>query len=529
MRCIREVFLAVLFSMAVSGAGAQTLRIAMTASDLPTAGGIPDEGAEGVRFAGYTIYDALINWDFTHPSQIAGLTPGLATEWHVDPSNHDRWVLTLRHGVKFHDGSDFNADAVIFSFNRSFDDKAPYYDAAEAAFNKGFMPMYDHIEKIDADHVAIWTKYPFSAFPFMLTHVLIVSPAQYAKDGDSWIRFRTQPSGTGPFKVVKVTPHISMELARNDNYWDKTRTPKLERLILYPMPEPTTRLAALRSGQVDWIEAPPPDAIPSLKAAGFQVVTWPYPHSWPYFLYEGANSPLSDKRVRQALNYAIDREGLVKLLNGTATPAVGMYMPGDKYFGAPSQHYAYDPAKAKELLKQAGYGPDHPLTLKVMISQAGSGQMMPVPMNEYLQQNLQPFGVNLEFDVVDWATMLVADRNPATSRLAHGDIAMNISWSYSDPTSLFRYFATASIPPKGYNWGAVSNPKIDQLLSQAFATFDEAKRDALLAQAHAIVVDDADWLFVVHDLDPRAMSAKVKGFVPAQSWFQDFTHVTVER
>jgi ABC-type transport system substrate-binding protein len=112
-------------------------------------------------------------------------------------------------------------------------------------------------------------------------------------------------------------------MSRNEGYWDKVRIPKLAKMILIPMPEATTRLATLRAGQVDWIEVPPADAIESLKSAGFQISLWPYPDTWPYVLNTTGNSPFRDKRVRQAANFAIDRDGLVKLLNGTAEPASG--------------------------------------------------------------------------------------------------------------------------------------------------------------------------------------------------------------
>ena len=98
-------------------------------------------------------------------------------------------------------------------------------------------------------------------------------------------------------------------MTRNEEYWDKTRIPKLQKMIVMPMPEATTRLAALRSGQVDWIEVPPPDAIPSLQAAGFTISLWPYPHTYPYVLNTLPTSPFNDVRVRQAANYAIDRQG----------------------------------------------------------------------------------------------------------------------------------------------------------------------------------------------------------------------------
>ena len=124
-------------------------------------------------------------------------------------------------------------------------------------------------------------------------------------------------------------------------------------MILFPMPEPTTRLAALRSGQVDWIEVPPPDAVPSLKAAGFEIVTNSYPHVWPWVLNLGKpDGPWADVRVRRAINYCTNREGLVTLLNGLAEPAVGIYHKSDPYFGQPREQYGYDPDKAKALLKE---------------------------------------------------------------------------------------------------------------------------------------------------------------------------------
>jgi peptide/nickel transport system substrate-binding protein len=507
-------------------ASAQTLRVAMTASDLPTIGGIPDNGSEGYRFCGYPVYDALVNWDFSHPEQMAGLTPGLATDWHAEEADPRRWIFTLRPGVTFHDGTPVTADALIWNFGRIFDDKAPQYDGAQAAIVKVSVPMLERWEKLDDSHIALTTKFPFSPFPALITRVLFVSPTQYGKAG-SWANFMKAPAGTGPFKVVKVTPRVAIELARNDGYWDKTRVPQLEKLVLIPMPEATTRLAALRSGQVDWIEVPPPDAIPSLKEAGFQIVLKPYPHLWPWVLSQAEGSPFRDKRVRLALNYAIDRDGLVKLLNGTAVPARGFYDPAHVSFGQPHEHFTYDPDKAKALLAEAGFSPDKPVKAKIMISTSGSGQMMPLPMNELLQQQLRPLGFDIEFDVVDWGTMLVAFRNPPNAPMSHGDHGNNISLPYGDQSFIYRFFDSAAFPPNGANWGNWSDPRVDALLDRAFRNFDQAESDRLVGEAHALLVDEAAWLYIVHDLNPRALSPRVTGFVPAQSWFQDFTHVTV--
>ena len=506
----------------------QTLRIAMTASDIPTTTGIPNNGGEGFRFLGFPAFDGLINWDFTRPDQIAGLTPGLAAAWKIDESDHTRWIFSLRDGVLFHDGSALTADAVIWNLDRFYNEKSPQFDAPASAIVRSFVNMLDHYHKIDDRTIAIYTKSPFSFFPYMVPTMLMVSPAQWEKAGRSWTEFAKTPAGTGPFRITKVVPGQFVEMSRNESYWDTSRTPKLSKLVLIPMPEATTRLAALRSGQVDWIEVPPPDAIPLLKGAGFQISLWPYPHVWPYIFNVTEKSAFHDRRIRQAFNYAIDRDELAKFLNGTAKPAYGVYPSENPYFGKPEHHYGHDQEKAKALLTEAGYGPDHPLEAKVMISTSGSGQMVPLPMNEILQQQVQPVGFKLDFDVVDWGTMLVVKRTDPSAAVAHGVDALNNSLGFADPASMFRYFSKTSFSPNGINWGHYTDPRVDELLVQAQQSFDSEQELELLAQAHAIVVDEAPWAFIVHDLNPRAMSPKVQGFQPAQSWYQDFTKVTVQ-
>jgi peptide/nickel transport system substrate-binding protein len=512
-------------ALAASGG---TLRIAMTAADLPSAHGIPNNGFEGYRFLGYPPYDALVNWDLRHnPDKPADITPGLFTAWKIDEASPLRWIFTVRQGVKFHDGSDFNADAVIWNLQRVYDEKSPHYDAPAAPIVKAAVSMLDTYEKVDDKTIVLTTKYPFSFFPYLLTRLLMVSPAQYDAVGKNWAAFGKKPSGTGPFKITRVVPGQFIEMVRNENYWDKERIPKLEKLVVSPMAEATTRIAALRSGQVDWIEVPAPDSIPSLKAAGDVVTLWPYPHTWPYVLNTEAGSIFSDVRVRQAVNYAIDREGLCKLLNGTAKPAVGLYPPGNPLFGDPTQKYTYDPAKAKALLTAAGYGPGKPAKAKIMISTSGSGQMLPIQMNEFLQQNFTAVGMDIDFDVVEWGTMLVAIRSDPTATQSHGDQGINISLSSVDPSTMFRYYAKDSFSPTNYNWGHWDNAEVTAILKQAQASFDPAEQMKILAAAHSKIVDDAAWLFIVHDLNPRAMSKKVQGFVPVQSWFIDFTQISM--
>jgi ABC-type transport system substrate-binding protein len=148
-------------------------------------------------------------------------------------------------------------------------------------------------------------------------------------------------------------------------------------------------------------------------------------------------------------------------------------------------------------------------------------------MNEFVQQNMKAVDIDLDFDVVEWGTMLVAVRSDPKSAPSHGDQGINISLSSIEPSTMFRYYSIDSFSPTNFNWGHFANEKVTALLRSAQATFDEAEQTKLLAEAHAMVVDEAAWLFMVHDLNPRAMSKNVHGFQPVQSWFVDLTTITV--
>ena len=135
-------------------APSQVLRIAMTASDLPTVTGIPNNGGEGFRFLGYPAYDGVINWDYTHVDQTADATPGLFESWTVDPGNPTRWIFTLRGGVTFHDGSPLVMDDIVWNLRRVWDDKSPQYDAPAAPIVRATVTMLDRWEKLDDGKIA---------------------------------------------------------------------------------------------------------------------------------------------------------------------------------------------------------------------------------------------------------------------------------------------------------------------------------------------------------------------------------------
>jgi hypothetical protein len=143
---------------------------------------------------------------FTRPDEIARLTPGPAALWKIDEDDHTRWLFSLRVGVKFHDGSVVTADAMIWNLDRFYNEKSPQFDAPASAIVRSFVNMLDRYQKIDDRTIAIYTKSPFSFFPYMVPTMLMVSPTQWEKAERSWTEFAKTPSGTGPFRITKVVP-----------------------------------------------------------------------------------------------------------------------------------------------------------------------------------------------------------------------------------------------------------------------------------------------------------------------------------
>src|SRR6185369_10576103 len=269
------------------------LRIGMTAADIPRTLGQPDQGFEGNRFTGLTMYDALTGWDLSSADKASTVIPGLATEWKVDDADKTKWVFKLRPGVTFHDGSPFNADAVVWNVDKVLKQDAPQFDASQVGVTASRMPTLASASKIDDMTVELVTKEPDSFLPINLTNLFMASPAQWqklfaaaegadakAKSQAAWAAFAKAASGTGPWKMSSFTPRERLELVKNDNYWDKARVPKVDRMVLLPMPEANARTAALLSGQVDWVEAPAPDAVKEIKGRGFTITANEEPHVW---------------------------------------------------------------------------------------------------------------------------------------------------------------------------------------------------------------------------------------------------------
>ena len=510
-----------------SGVMAETVaRYGISMADIPLTTGQPDRGAGAYQFTGHTIYDPLVAWESNIGTRPGKLMPGLASEWKVDAKDNKKWIFKLRKGAKFHDGSEFKADAVIWNLDKVLNDKSPQFDAKQSAQVRPRIPSIASYSKVDDYTVEITTKVIDALFPYQLPWFLISSPAQWEKLGRDWNKFASQPSGTGPFKLDKLVPRERAELVKNATYWDKTRMAQTDRIVLIPIPDALTRSNALLSGQVDLIETPPPDVVPQLVSSGFKLVKNVTPHVWPYHFSTQPGSPWLDIRVRKAANLAINREGIVQLLNGLAVPAKGQLDSSSPWFGKPTFKLGYDVAAAKALMTQAGYSKDKPLKAKVIIAQGGTGQMLSLPMNEYIQQSLAEVGIQLEFEVVELETLYLHWRSgvKADMNAGKGISAINLGYVTSDPFyGIIRFVDSRYVAPNGVNWGGYSNAKVDAALDKVRTSFDTKVQDALLATVHQTMVDEALMLWVVHDVNPHVLSPKVKGFVQAQHWFQDLT------
>jgi peptide/nickel transport system substrate-binding protein len=524
-------------------AAAETvLRIGMTAADIPRTLGQPDQGFEGNRFTGLTMYDGLTMWDLSSADKPSVLIPGLATEWKVNEADKTKWTFKLRPGVTFHDGSPFNADAVVWNVEKVLNKEAVQFDASQVGITASRMPTLVSAKKIDDMTVELTTKEPDSFLPINLTNLFMASPAKWqkffdaaegadakAKSAAAWTAFAKDASGTGPWKMSSFTPRERLELARNDKYWDKARVPHVDKMVLLTMPEANARTAALLSGQVDWVEAPAPDAVPEIKQRGFVIYSNEEPHVWPWQFSRIEGSPWNDIRVRKAANLCVDRDGLKDgLLAGLMVPATGTFEPGHPWRGNVTFQIKYDKAAAQKLMQEAGFGPSKHLAVKVQTSASGSGQMMPLPMNEYLQQALADCYFDVQFDVIEWNTLITNWRRGAKDASANGSNAVNVTYAAMDPFfALVRFLQSSMAPPVSNNWGFINEPKYDELVTKARQTFDPAARDAMLAELHATSVNDAAFLYVAHDVAPRAMSPKIKGFVQPKSWFVDFSPISM--
>lgn len=463
----------------------------------------------------YQMYEPLIGEDLSKSSEEAAvpeLVPVLAESWDVSEDGKT-YTFQLRKDVKFHDGTDFNAEAVAFNIKRLTDKNFEYFDELGASRTFRTWKFYKSSEVIDEQTIAIHLVSPFSEFPRMLAQVnslQIISPAAIEKYGNDGVG--ENPVGTGPFKFKERNRGENITLVRNDSYWGEKA--HLDSVIFRPLSDPASRVLAIQNDEVDIIAVPPPDSVENLKDQGFNVLSGTPPHVW-YLTFNFENQYMKNQKVRQAINYAIDREGIAnELLKGTVHPAYTMQSPGAVNYSADNKWYEYDVEKATQLMKEAGMENGFKTTLQTSVD--GSGQLLPVDIAEWIQRDLKKIGIDVTLDTQEWITYYSGYNEGMTS-----DVGMNqMSSGRTTPYFLSMVAHSDFVAPGGFNSGKYINKSLDALLDKASTSVNEEEALATWKQAEKAIMDDAAFAPIVNDSAPYVVNDRVKGFVvPSEEWY----------
>jgi peptide/nickel transport system substrate-binding protein len=429
--------------------------------------------------------------------------PHLAESWTISRDGLT-YTFKLRRGIKFHDGSPFDAEAVKFSIERQINPDHPFNKLGKYPFAGYFFGNVNAVEVVAEDTVQFVLKEPRASFLSVLAAgpASIVSPTAARKYGAD---YALTPVGTGPFRYVSWDRGQRVVLEKNPGYW---KFPvKLDRVIYRPIVEDQARLTELLTGSLDLIVGVPPDFVAQLEGnAKLGLLKQVGAHVW-YLGINNQKKPLDDKRVRQALNYAVNKEAIVKdVLKGTGAVSRGPVLP-DTWGADPAlKAYPYDPERAKKLLAEAGYPSGFSTTL--WVPESGSGMQSPVAMSTVIQSNLKAVGVNVTLQTMEWGAFLAKLRTKEQDLFA-------LSWmaGAEDPDLvIYPLLHSSQWTPGGPNRALYKNTRLDDVLHQARIVTDQAKRAELYREAQRILVEDPPWIFIDHEIQIAAFSRRVQGF-----------------
>jgi peptide/nickel transport system substrate-binding protein len=446
------------------------------------------------------------------------IIPGLAQSWDISKDGLT-YTFHLRPNVKFHDGTPLTAEAVKFCFDRQLNDQGPFYATGTYPYVKGFLGNVAGVEVVNPTTVQIRLKSPLTPFLQYLAHhsLYIYRPDALKKWGKDIVK---HPVGTGPFKLETWEPGVRVVLARNDQYWGGA--PKVRQAIYVPIIEAQARLSAIKTGEIDLTMDVPPDSLADLRKDPDVVVAETNSSAVWYVALNTRHPALKDKRVRQALNYAVQKDAIIRdILKGTAivatTPLSPVYGP---YHEDKTVRYPYDPEKAKALLKEAGFANGFDVTF--FVPESGSGMQSPVEMGTVIQANLAAVGVRAKIQTMEWGAYL--------KKYLDGPDMAEMSWnpSIGDPDHMMYMLLSSDRFPPAFNAGFYQNPRVDELLRKGRTTIDEKERIPLYREAQRLVVEDAPWIFVDHGKQVIVYRKRVQGFklhpnfdlVLTQVWLQ---------
>lgn len=453
------------------------------------------------------LYDGLVRYK----DGTLEVEPSLATSWTISDDGKT-YTFKLREGVKFHDGTPFNAEAVKFNFDRMLKEDHPFHDTGPFPLSF-FFSTVSEVKVIDDMTVEFDLSAPYAPFLSNLAYPtgLLISPEavkEYGKD------VGRHPSGTGAFKFVEWASNEKVVVEKNPDYWDGA--PPLDAVVYRPITDANTRVAEMLAGGLDVMVEVPPDNLSQFKSdSSFKVYEQAGPHLW-FLILNAKEGPFANKEIRQAANYAINKKALVdNILQGTADVAAGPTPPAFAWaYDDKLQPYPYDPEKAKAMLKEAGYDGSEVI---FYVTEGGSGMLDPTAMGTAIQADLEAVGMKVKIETYEWNTFL-GKVNPGLEGKA--DMA-EMAWMTNDPDTLpFLTLRTDAFPDKGgFNSGYYSNPKVDELLEKARQSTDQAERAKLYKEMQEIVYDDAPWVFVANWKQNAVTGAGVENFKLQPSFF----------
>jgi peptide/nickel transport system substrate-binding protein len=475
----------------------------------------PITSTEGETFK---VTDNIFENLLQYGDQDTTIHPGLAESWEVTPDGLT-YTFKLRQGVKFHDGTDFNAEAVVFNFDRWMNgnaDSFPYYTMFGGyKGDKGH--VIKEVKAIDDYTVQFVLTRPQAPFlkNLAMSPFGIASPTAVKKYGD---KFREHPVGTGPFKFVDWKENDSITLEKNPDYWQKGY-PKLNKVVFRVIPENTARLNALANGEIDIMDGLNNSDEATVKANDqLQVIERPSMNVG-YIGLTTTHKPFDNKLVRQAMNYAIDKKAIIDAFyGGKALEAVNPMPPSIEGYNKSIEPYPYDLEKAKQLLKEAGYEKGFETDLWAMpVARPYMPEAQKVA--EVIQESLGKIGVKVKIQSVDWATYL--------DKAAKGEFDMfMLGWTgdNGDPDNfLYTLLDKDSIGSNNYSY--YSNDQLHEILIKAQTETDQAKRNALYEQAQVIIHDDAPWVPLVHSTPLLAAAKDVVNYLPNPTGSEPLTKV----
>ncbi len=441
----------------------------------------------------------LIYDSFYYQDPEGNLHPRLATKYEISEDGLT-WTIHLRQGVKFSDGTDLNADAVKLTWDRMMDPKL----RVPLRFTIG---MVQECAKIDDYTIALKLKYPFAPLAPIHSMSLLspISPAAIAKYGED---VRQNPVGAGPYVLQEWVKGDRIVMVRNENYWGEK--PSVAKIVWKVVPEDATREAMLRAGQIQICYKPLPSNVASLIADPNITVEMPLDTRTIFMGLNCQKGVTTDKNVRLAFNYAVDKKAIVKkILFGTAEPMDGPVSP--KVFGhfTMEHQYDYNPEKAKQLLKEANFD----FSKTVQMRTPSGRYLFDKQVSEAVQAYLQAVGVKVELRTYDWPTYVagllkpIAETELEVFLLGWGPLILDADMG------LYGQFTCEVNPPKGLGSAFYCNPEYDSIMKASREEQNPEKRLALLKKASDIVWADSPWLWLHVEKFVIAYSSKIKGMV----------------